>query len=310
MEGAFLADVGGTTTRLAVERGGRPEKIEEIANDSVSDFIEAAAAYLRRHGLRPQRAVFAFAGPIGADSVTLTNRAWSLRFADLADRLGVAGVDALNDFEAVAWALPALPPDQLRAIGSAVRPGRGAKVACGPGTGLGVSALVPTPQGWCAIAGEGGHVAFGPSLDDELDVFARLRQSFGWIEAETLLCGPGLERLHVALHPDAPPAHAGEIVEGALRGKPACASTVALFVRLLGRFAGDLALTFKATGGVYLAGGVARKLDGLLDGTVFRTAFEHHPPFGSLLATIPTWLILHPQPGLLGCATYAEHLRA
>jgi glucokinase len=137
-------------------------------------------------------------------------------------------------------------------------------------------------------------------------VFARLREECGWVSAEAILSGPGLVRLARALDPGAA-RHAPEtLVAGALAREPAAQAAARLFVRLLGRFAGGLALTFKALGGVYIAGGVACGLGPLLDDPQFRAAFEAHPPHTSLLKTIPTLLITCEQPGLIGCAAVPD----
>jgi glucokinase len=187
---------------------------------------------------------------------------------------------------------------------------QGTRVVFGPGTGLGVAALVPTEHGWCAVATEGGHVAFGAASNEEEPIFARLRSECGAVSAESVLSGPGLERLHRALHGGREKSTTEAIVKYAKDGDEAEAATVSLFVKLLGRFAGDLALMFKAFGGVYVAGGVAQRIGPTLDAHVFRSAFEAHPPYQKLLRPIPTTLITLEEPGLLGCAVVAENMLA
>jgi glucokinase len=156
------------------------------------------------------------------------------------------------------------------------------------------------------IATEGGHISFGPARDDEDALFDRLRERHGLLSAEAILSGGGLERLYGALHVDAPPLESHEIVRRAKAGDgPACAC-VEIFVRLLGRFSGDAALMFKATGGVYLAGGVAVGLAEAIDAAIFRAAFEAHPPYGDLMRSIPTSLVTCREPGLLGSAAVAK----
>jgi glucokinase len=153
-------------------------------------------------------------------------------------------------------------------------------------------------------------VSFGPAAPDERTVFERLRNGSGGVTAETAISGPGLERIYRALNPFGIPLEARAIVAQARVGAAEARAAIDLFVRLLGRFAGDVALTFKATGGVYIAGGVALKLGPLLDVAVFRAAFENHPPYGDLLAAIPTWLITCTEPGLIGCGAVAERVIA
>jgi glucokinase len=156
------------------------------------------------------------------------------------------------------------------------------------------------------VASEGGHAAFGPQAADEVEVFEQLRNECGSVSAESVLSGPGLRRLARVLHPNAG-VHAPEtIVASALAREPSAQAATRLFVRLLGRFAGSLALTFKALGGVYITGGVAAGLGPLLDEPQFRAAFEAHPPYETLLQAIPTLLVTCEEPGLIGCAALAS----
>jgi len=224
----------------------------------------------------------------------------------LAKRFGWSQLRIVNDFEAIAWALRNLAPTETRALGKPLPPRDGVKVVLGPGTGLGVAALLPADGRWHVVASEGGHASFGPQAADEVEVFARLWNACGHVSAEAVLSGPGLVRLARALDPQGA-CHASEtIVAGALAREPSALAATRLFVRLLGRFAGGLALTFKALGGVYIAGGVAGGLGPLLDEPQFRAAFEAHPPYQTLLETIPTLLMTCEEPGLIGCAVLAN----
>jgi glucokinase len=310
MMSVLLADIGGTSSRFALAGAhGRPERILIIENDSVADLEAAIARYLQETDAQPWAAVLAVAAPVdGGEEVALTNRPWRFRRTALAQRFGFANLRVINDFEAIAWALPRLGPDDARPLGPAL-PGRaGVKVALGPGTGLGVAALVPVAGRWRVVASEGGHASFGPQAPDEIEPFARLRRDCGHVSAETILSGPGLPRLLQALDPQAPQATPEAVVARALAHEPSARATVAMFVRLLGRFAGGLALTFKAVGGVYIAGGVASRFGPLFDAAAFRAAFEAHPPYQQLLHGIPTLLMSRSEPGLLGCAVLAEEL--
>jgi glucokinase len=159
------------------------------------------------------------------------------------------------------------------------------------------------------VATEGGHVSFGPASAQEDALFARLRERHGRLSAETLLSGPGLERLYLALEPDAAELESHEIVRRAKAGDRAACACVDVFVRLLGRFAGDAALMFKAVGGVYLAGGVGMAVAEFMDAGLFRAAFEAHPPYAELMASIPTFVVNCREPGLLGSAAVAEQWR-
>jgi glucokinase len=306
----LLADIGGTTSRFAVTGAhGRPERIATMANNGLAGPAAAIERYLGETDARPEAGVLAVAAPVGGDEIALTNRAWTFRLGDIADRFGWSALRALNDFEAVAWALPGLRAEDVRTIGLPRAAEGGVKVVCGPGTGLGVAALVPESGSWRVVASEGGHMSFGAAAPDEEDVFRRVREEVGAVSAEAVLSGPGLARLHRAVNPDAGAATPEEIIARAKAGDAAARASITLFVRLLGRFAGDIALVFKATA-VYLAGGVGCGLGTLLDAAEFRRAFEAHPPWQRLLATIPTCQITQPEPGLLGCAVYARRMLA
>ena len=309
MSSVLLADIGGSASRFAVcGAGGRPERVSIIDNATVSGPEAAIRRYLGETGLSPRAAILAVAGPVEGREIKLTNRDWRFNCDQLAERFGFERIHALNDFEAVAHALPVLRPDEARALGRACAPGPGPKAVLGPGTGLGVAALVPHGAEWIALASEGGHASFGPAGADERTVFQRLATETELIAAETVISGPGLERIFRALHPFGVPLEARTIVTQARAGASDARAAIDLFVRLLGRFAGDIALTLKATGGVYIAGGVAQKLGPLFDAAIFRAAFENHPPYQDLLAAIPTSLLLCHEPGLIGCAALATRI--
>jgi len=302
----LLADIGGTHSRFALlGSNGRPDQVVSWDNDDYGSLEIAIAAYIARVGAKPQAAVIAAAGPVAGRDIALTNRSWQFNLDTLARRFGFSRIDAINDFEAQAWALGQLREGDTRIIGTAAQVTRGVKVVLGPGTGLGVAALVPLADGsWQPIATEGGHVSFAAANKDEEPVFARLLAE-GPVSAESVISGSGMPRLHRALHPGAPVMSAEAIVAKAQAGEAAAKATIQLFVRLFGRFAGDVALIFKAVGGVYVAGGVTGKLGALFDEAAFRAAFDAHPPYGDLMKSIPTLLVTAKNPGLLGCAAFA-----
>jgi len=303
----LLADIGGTHSRFALlGANGRPERDVSWSDDDFVSLEDAIAKYVADLTEKPQRAVIAVAGPITGRDIALTNRHWRFNLDALAQRFGLASVHAINDFEAQAWALGRLHEGDYRVLGNSAgtRVVHGVKVVLGPGTGLGVAALIPVGDSWQAVPTEAGHVCFGAANKDEEPVFARLLEQ-GPVSAETVISGSGLPRLHAAVNAGAHAPSAEAIVTAAQAGDAAARATIRLFVRLLGRFAGDMALTFKALGGVYLAGGVTGKLGTLLDEQVFRTAFEAHPPYEALLKSIPTYFVTVAHPGLIGCGAFA-----
>jgi glucokinase len=308
MGAILLADIGGTHSRFALAGAtGRPERVVVIANDTVADLETGVAHYLAQSGASPRAAVLAVAGPIEGEDVTLTNRTWRFRRDEFAKRFALSKLRVVNDFEAIAWTLPSLGSADTRPLGTGATPRDATKVVLGPGTGLGVAALLRVDGRWQVVASEGGHVSFGPQAEDETEVFARVRREYGgMVSAEAVLSGPGLLRLARALDPQTRYRDPEAIVVGALAREPSALAVARLFVTLLGRFAGGLALTFKAFGGVYVTGGVGRGLGALLDEPQFRAAFEMHPPYEKLLKAIPTLLVTYEEPGLLGCATLAK----
>jgi glucokinase len=303
----LLADIGGTNSRFALAGSdGRPTRMLIIENDSVPNLEGAIARYLDETGARPSAAVLAVAAPLESEVVALTNRAWRFRPGELARRFGFAKLRLVNDFEAIAWALTRLTSDDAHPVGAVITARPGVRAVLGPGTGLGVAALVPVDGCWHVLASEGGHASFGPRTPEEVDIFAALMREHGSISAETILSGPGLPRLLHAVDPRSRAKTPEAVVADALAGEAAALKAAQLFVRFLGRFAGGLALTFKAVGGVYIAGGVVSRLGALFDAQAFRASFEAHPPYQALLASIPIWLMHRSEPGLLGCAVLAD----
>jgi glucokinase len=239
--------------------------------------------------------------------VTLTNRLWRLDGEMLRRRFAFQFVRMVNDFAAVARALEVIAPEDLEPWRGGQTFHAGPRLAVGPGTGLGVAALIWSNARPTVVASEAGHVRFGPAEPDEDAVFARLRRA-GPVSAECLLSGPGLARLHTALTGEVlAPA---EIGARAIRGEASTCASVGLFSRLLGRFCGDMSLTFRAEGGLFLAGGVVRRLGSSFDRSAFLAAFDAHAPFEGWLSRRPIARIAAPEPGLLGCAAIARDVIA
>lgn len=299
----LIADIGGTKTRLALGRGGRLGKIKSLFNDGVPDLQELLARELAAAGKnRPATAVLAVAAPIDGDRVALTNRAWSFSQAKLKHALKLRRLIVVNDFAAVAHALPVLKSKDLVRVGGGKGKKDGNLVACGPGTGFGVAALVHRERAPFVLPSEAGHMLFAPAAADEAEIFARISGPKPLV-VENLLSGPGIARLHRALSGQT--LTSDQVITNAKAGHEEAIHTVEVFLRLLGRVAGDIALAFDARGGVYIAGGVGRALAELFATSPFRKAFEDHPTYGERLAAIPTYAIVHPSPELLGALTLA-----
>lgn len=305
----LVCDVGGTRTRfaLASKANGdwRLSSIED--NPTTRDVAAAVARYLRATASDGvTAAAFGAAGVVSSDgSIRLTNAGVHLVPEALAKAAGVRRAALVNDFGAIAEGVPHLPPETLVHCGGGTAI-KGQPVAVvGPGTGLGTALGAWGPGGWIAITGEGGHVDLAPVDDEELEIWQRLRRVHGRVSAETVLCGPGLERLYAAVSGDKA-LRAAEIDEAAWRGEPDAKRTHALFSRWLGRVAGNLALIAGTRGGVYLAGGILPRWGSRFDSVAFRRAFEDKAPYTDWLRAIPTFVVTHPQPGLLGLAVLAS----
>jgi glucokinase len=279
-------------------------EIKSLFNDGVQDLGELLAYEIAAAGEpRPKVAALAVAGPVDGDKIALTNRAWSFSISALTKTLALERLFVMNDFAAIAHALPVLGEKDLLRVGGGERQKEATFLACGPGTGFGVSALAERGHLSLVLASEAGHMLLGPTTAEEAEIFARLSGPKPF-EIEHLISGPGLARLHRALAGEA--WTSDEVINSAKAGSQAALGTVAAFLRIWGRIAGDLALAFDARGGVYLAGGLGRGLAPFFAASPFRQAFEERPTYRARLAAIPTALIVHPSPELVGALALAS----
>jgi glucokinase len=211
----------------------------------------------------------------------------------------------LNDFAALGHAVPLLAPGDLLACGDGRIDNKGSatpRIILGPGTGLGLATVIPLQQGgWSVMPGEGGHIDLAPVDDEELAVWRTLRQKHRRVSAELVLAGAGLERLASALGA-ARTLSPAEVTRAAGDGDRVALEAIRLWTRWLGRLAGNAALTAGAADGVYIAGGIVPALGRLFSAETFRAGFEDKEPYIEWLRQIPTWIVTHPQPGLLGLA--------
>jgi glucokinase len=307
----LVGDIGGTNARFALVTGeGQPlAHVHTLPTAGFADLGEAVQAYLQQAGVSaPARACIAIANPIDGDWLRMTNTAWAFSIEATRQRLGLQSLRMLNDWEAMALAAPTFAPHELLALGGDEAVPDAPRGLLGAGTGLGVSSLVRSHSGeWVPIAGEGGHVTLSPGNPREADLLRLLWQRWPHVSAERVISGMGLENLYSALAElnGAPglSLSAAEISQRALAGQDAlCLEAVETLCVLLGRVAGNLALTLGARGGVYLGGGVLGHLRALLPRSGFRAAFEDKGRFAPFLARIPTWLIEAEQPALRGAA--------
>jgi len=294
----LVGDVGGTNARFALiaEPDAAPIPIAHLKTGDHPTAEAAVEEALARAPVRPASMIVCVAAPVLGRAAHLTNAAWTFDGPALSERFGLGQGLLLNDFEAAALSLAVLRGEDVSPIGSPVPVGRGPRVILGPGTGLGVAALVESPTCFVAVPGEGGHLAFGPDSAEEERFWPHVERVAGRVTPETLLSGPGLVRLHQALAAvegrTAPEVEPREIADGARSGaSPAALRTVRAFLDLLARFSGDMGLVFGATGGVYLRGGVMASLAPLLDGDRFRDVFTAKEPVAALARAIPSYLL-------------------
>lgn len=310
----LLGDIGGTNARFSLLLGPHdaPDATSEVKTadyDSIDKaLIEAVLPALPE---QPRSAVLAIAAPVRGDEVPLTNCSWVIRPRQMIADLGLDTVILLNDFEAQALAAASLAREDLAPIGVLDRSEKATRIVLGPGTGLGVAGLLFAGDTWIPIAGEGGHVDLGPRSSRDHDIFPHLARIEGRVSAEEILSGRGLVNLYNAIcAADAVPlslTSPAEISDRGLSGADVQASeAVSLFITYLARLAGDLALTFMARGGVYLAGGISPKILSAFETSGFRTAFEDKAPHEELMKTIPTFILTHPQAALAGLAAYSR----
>ena len=308
----MIADIGGTNARFALLDGldRRDEIVLRCAD--YPDLVSAAEDYLQRVGAktsgRPLEAALAIAGPVTGDIVRMTNHVWQFSAAHTRQQLKLRRLIILNDFTALAMSVRHLKADDLDQVGGGKAQPNAPVAVIGPGTGLGVSGLIPAGPHWIPLQGEGGHVTLSVMNEREVAVLQQLQQRFSHVSAERVLSGPGLVTLYDALCgvegviPEVltPP----EITKRARAGTcRICFETVSMFCALLGTMAGNLVLTLGALGGAYIGGGIAPGLGPMFTSSRFRDRFEDKGRFTDYVARVPTFVIRAELPALLGLAS-------
>ncbi|MEB0139398.1 MULTISPECIES: glucokinase [unclassified Undibacterium] len=320
----LLADIGGTNARFALELA--PFQFTAISVVACNDYAElhlAIAAYLasdsvRGLGLAPLRhAAIAIANPVDGDLIRMTNHHWTFSIEQLRLSLQLDTLLLMNDFTALAMALPFLQASERVQIGGGLEQAGKAIALLGPGTGLGVSGIIPYGKHWVPLASEGGHVSFAPSNAEELALLRWIWRYHPHVSAERLISGQGLPLLYQAVAAlagsPAPQALSAAAISSHALNDSCLFSTqaVAHFCAMLGTVAGNLALTLGAKGGVYIGGGIVARLGHLFVESAFRQRFEEKGRFASYLREIPTFLIMAEYPAFLGVsAVLADKLGA
>lgn len=307
----LVVDIGGTNARLAlVAAGSLQPQHEKIVRCAEFDGLEQAVRrYLQDCGNPVVReAALDVATGITGDFVRLTNGPWGFSIEQTRRALGLDRLQVVNDFTALALAVPTLRPDELQQIGGGAQIPATPIAVIGPGTGLGVSGLIPAGSSWVALQGEGGHTAFAPMNEKEIGVLRWLRQRYDHVSTERVVSGMGLENLYQALCAlDGVPANAlgpDKITAAALSNTDAqCTGALEMFCAILGTAAANLVVTLGARAGCYIGGGIVPRLGDYFARSPFRAQFEAKGRFSSYVVAVPTYVILAQTPALRGLAT-------
>jgi glucokinase len=322
----LAGDVGGTNARIAtVEIDGRSARILQPMHYASHDY-PGLAPIVRRFcaetGIRPDRACFGVACPVVGGDCTAPNLPWTINADALAREIGIPRTTIINDFVAVGYGIETLVPSDLLTLQEGAPEPNAPIALIGAGTGLGQGFLIWEDDHYRVLASEGGHSDFGPSGDLQVGLLRFLREEFGRVSWERMLSGRGIANIYrylvaAKVAPEQPSVRdelaredpASVIARHALEGTD-CLSTraVDLFCEIFGAQAGNLALTVVATGGVYLAGGIAPRLADRLAEGPFIAAFRNKGRLSELLSRIPVYVIMNPNAALLGAAAVAGRL--
>ena len=313
----LLADIGATHARFALETApGVLRQTAVLRCDDYSGIVPLLNAYLDEHGgERIAHAAFAMANPISGDLVRMTNRDWQFSTDEVRRIMGWSTLLIVNDFTALAMALPSLQAGDVLQVGGGKPAPHAVAGVLGAGTGLGVSGVIPTADGFITLGSEGGHVNFAPADEREFAILQYAWREWPHVSNERILSGPGMELVYRALAErngvQAPARTAAEIVSCALEDHDAlCLEVLECFAGMLGGAAANLAVTLGAFGGIFIGGGIVPRIAQWFATSPFRARFEAKGRFSDYLAQIPTYVIMTPNPALRGVSTIlSEHLR-
>ncbi|SAL21902.1 bifunctional glucokinase/RpiR family transcriptional regulator [Caballeronia arvi] len=303
----LLADIGGTNARFALETApGEVGQIRVYPGADYPGIAEVMQQYLKDTKVgRVNHAAIAIANPVDGDHVKMTNHDWSFSIEATRRALGFDTLLVVNDFTALAMALPGLTDAQREQVGGGSRRQNSVIGLLGPGTGLGVSGLIPADDRWIALGSEGGHATFSPFDEREDLVMRYARRKFPHVSFERVCAGQGLELIYRALAERdsvavADDFSAADVTQRALQGEALALETVNCFCAILGTFAGNIAVTLGALGGIFIGGGIVLKLGELFHKSPFRQRFEAKGRFQQYLSGIPTYIITAEYPAFLG----------
>ncbi|WP_440876724.1 glucokinase [Thalassotalea sp. PLHSN55] len=309
----IIADIGGTNMRVAIsEADGQFSQIQLYQCAQYSGLAEILQNYIEIKGLSGKtiNACLAIACPVDNDLISMTNLPWEFSKSALKSQLGIEQLFLINDYTAIAHAVPLLDDSQKVQIGEGTAVAGRPISICGPGTGLGVANVVPVDGKWHSLSGEGGHVDFAPVDETEIKILSYLLTKYEHVSYEQLLSGLGIEQIYqaLAIDTDLPKTLPAEQISAkALENScDVCVQTAQQFCKTLGSFAGNLALTLGSFGGVYIAGGIVPRFIEFFNNSEFRSRFEAKGRLSGFNHDIPTFVITESQPGLLGASAYLQ----
>ncbi|PRC94976.1 glucokinase [Solimicrobium silvestre] len=305
----LLADIGGTNARFALETApGKHEAILVLPCAHYPTLSDAIRAYLTSPvaaGVKIKKAGVAIANPVHSDVVQMTNHHWSFSIQAVQKEFDFQTLLVVNDFKALAMALPFLDHTQKYQVGTGQPQNNSAIGLLGAGTGLGVSGLIPTKHGWVALDSEGGHTSFSPTNQREMSILQFALQKYKHVSSERLMSGAGIQLIYQALASNqnltVDDIDTPEITRRGLNNEcPVCREVLSTFCELLGTMASNLAITLGAKGGIYIGGGIVPRLGEFFSTSNFRQRFEQKGRFANYLGQIPTYVITEPYPAFIG----------
>ncbi len=307
MSSKIIADIGGTNARFALVENGVIGRIQVLSCDNYPRLIDAIHHFLADVPVKPTQGAFAVATAVdGSDRVAMTNHPWVFSIREIQQQANLQSLTVINDFMALAYAVPYLSANDYFQVGHGGVQKNMPIGIIGPGTGLGVAGIVFADGKPVPMATEGGHVTMAATTQREFDLFEYMKKSkYSHISAERVVSGKGLVNLYQAISGldqlNLPEKTAAEISAAGLQNKcAACVEALDLFCHFLGVAAGNLALTYGAFGGIYIAGGIVPQLGDYFARSRFRESYLAKGRFKEYLDRIATNVITHPYPGLEG----------
>ncbi|WP_094751907.1 glucokinase [Psychromonas sp. CD1] len=308
---AVVGDIGGTNIRLAVCNIKNGE-LSQLREYSCAQFITLDAVLVQYFSTLRDTVKYLCLGiacPVEDDAVIMTNFSWQFSKKALKEKLQLNALYLINDYTAISLAVPFLKEnEQLQIGGGAIKEGA-PKAVFGPGTGLGVAHLIQIKNKWLSLKGEGGHASLSVNNREQADILLLLQDQYGHVSTERVLSGQGFVNIYHSLcrlSGKSPEFYEPQQVTTAAFSQkcPLALHSIEVFCQIMGAFAGDLALNLACFGGVYIAGGIVPRFSEFFIKSDFRQCFENKGRFKPYLRAIPTFLIIHENPGLLGASVY------